>query len=142
MNPINPVSHSPLTQSDIARLPNNPVNTSGTSAIPMVQDEFVPQKKSSTLKKVVFGLVAAAAVIVGLKHWGQNSFLKVANDAKNIKWYDYIKKGVVKTADYIEKPFVATYKWIKGLISKDGAKAAEQTSKGAKRAKTSGTPKA
>ncbi|MCR4881890.1 MAG: hypothetical protein K6A44_08070 [bacterium] len=109
MSGVVPVSHSPLTPSDITRLPQGAVSPQGHGAIPaMGHDEFESSQKSSALKKTIFGLVVAAAVIVGLKRWGAESFMKV-KDPANLKWYDHIRNGVNKLGEWIEKPFIWAY---------------------------------
>ena len=104
MNPIAVVAHSPLTQSDITRLPNGAVTTTPTAAQTISADTFEPQqKKSSKLKKAIIGIIGIAAISVALKRFAPN-LLKV--DANNAKWTDYIKKGITKIADCAEWPFV------------------------------------
>ena len=114
MPAITPVSHSPLTTSDITRLPQGAVASQQPGAVASLQnDEFNNSQKSSTLKKTIFGLVVAAAVIVGLKHWGKNSFMKI-QDTANMKWYDHLKQWGNKLGEWIEKPFVWAYDKIAG----------------------------
>ena len=104
MNPIAVVAHSPLTQSDITRLPNGAVTTTPAAAQTISADTFEPQqKKSSKLKKAIIGIIGIAAISVALKRFAPN-LLKV--DANNAKWTDYIKKGITKIADCAEWPFV------------------------------------
>ena len=123
MPTITPVSHSPLTDSDITRLPQGAVNSAvGHDQIitAMPHDTYgygVPE--SHTLRNTIIGLVVAAAAIVGLKHC---SFMQV-KDVSNMKWYDHIKSWNNKLGGWIEKPFVWTYKTVKGWFG--GHKASE-----------------
>lgn len=116
---ITPVSHSPLTSSDITRLPQGAIATQQHGAASALQADTYGDKKSSTLKKTIFGLVVAAAVIVGLKHWGAESFMKV-KDPANLKWYDHLKNWGNKLGEWIETPFIWVYNKCTG---KGGAQA-------------------
>jgi len=111
MNPIAPVATTPLTTSDITRLPGSSSPAPMASQQIMPTDNFVQPKKSSKLKKTIIGIVGLAAVAVVLKRFCPN-LLKV--DANNAKWTDYIKNGVTKVAEYAEWPFVK----LKGCFSK------------------------
>ena len=116
MTSVVPVSHTPLTQNDITRLPQKAVNFQNRAENTQNEDTYSSQtKKSSGLAKTVFGLVVLAAVLVGLKHWGKDSFMKIA-DPENMKWYDHIKKYAGIAADYIEKPFLWLYKKCGGKL--------------------------
>ena len=111
---ITSVSHSPLTANDITRLPNGAIAPqTGSAVYAAAPDEYRSSQESSGLKKTIWGLIVAAAVIVGLKRWGAESFMKV-KDPANLKWYDHIKNGVNKLGGWIEKPFVWVYNKCKG----------------------------
>ena len=118
MNPVSVVSHSPLTQSDITRLPLAAQPQKGASA-ENSGDAYVAPKKSSALKKTIWTLIGLAAVAVGLKYWGRNSFMKF--DPNNMKWFDHIKKYTMIAADYVEKPFLYGWNKIKGWLPKKAA---------------------
>ena len=116
MTSVAPVSHTPLTQNDITRLPQKAVNFQNRAENTPSEDSYSSQtKKSSGLAKTIFGLVVIAAVLAGLKHWGKDSFMKIADPA-NMKWYDHIKKYALVAADYIEKPFLWAYKKCGGKL--------------------------
>ena len=125
MEPINAVSHSPLTQSDITRLP---YNAKATAVANYSNDTYDPTtSKKSNWKGIVAGIVIAAAAIVGLKYLGKNSFLDISalKDTKfaDMKFLEKAKFAFVKLADGIEYPFVKSYNFIKGLFN---GKAAEE----------------
>ena len=125
MNPISFVPHSPLTQNDIARLPQS---TTNASVVPSSQDAFVytEEKKKFGWKGILLTVAALAAATVALKRFGQNSFMKIA-DPQNMKIMDKVKNAINKTADCIEFPFVKGFKYLKGLFGgKTAEKAAEQ----------------
>ena len=121
MNPVNSISYSPLTTADISRMPQQtteaPVMPASTQP-----DTYIPtqEKKMGGFTKLLIGLGIAAAAIVGLKRFG-GSLFKVA-DPNNMNWLDSIKKPVGdfinRAGEYIEKPFIASYNWVKGLLSK------------------------
>ena len=114
MTSVAAVPHSQLTQNDITRLPKHAIQPQTISQVrDMRPDTFGENKESHTLRNTIIGLAVAAAAIVGIKHWGANSFLKI-QDANNMKWYDHIKKWTTKLGDWIEYPFVK----LKGVFSK------------------------
>ena len=118
MNPVNSISYSPLTTADISRMPSQAAEA---PTMPTAQpDVYVPEKKSSVGKKIFWGAVITAAAIVGLKRFG-GSLFKIA-DPNKMNWLDKIKKPVGdfvnKVGGYIEKPFIASYNWVKGLFNK------------------------
>ena len=128
MEAINSVSHSPLTQSDITRLPNS-AQTAPTKAYP--NDTYTPNSsKKSTWKGIVAGIIIAAAAIVGLKYLGKNSFLDISalKDTKfaDMKFMEKAKYAFVKAADYIEYPFIKSYNFIKGLFKGKAAQEAAE----------------
>jgi len=128
MEAINSVSHSPLTQSDITRLPYN-AQTASTKAYP--NDTYTPNSnKKSIWKGIVAGVVIAAAAIVGLKYLGKNSFLDISalKDTKfaDMKFMEKAKYSFVKIADYIEYPFIKSYNFIKNLFKGKAAQEAAQ----------------
>ena len=117
--PITTVSsHNPLTSSDITRLPQGAISATSQTAAPqaaapqaLTEDTFGEQpKESHTLRNTIIGLVIAAAAIVGLKHC---KFMQVSDPA-NMKWYDHPKQWINKLGEWIEKPFVWTYKKLFG----------------------------
>ena len=135
--PITTVSsHNPLTSSDITRLPQGAISATSQTAAPqaaapqaLTEDTFGEQpKESHTLRNTIIGLVIAAAAIVGLKHC---KFMQVSDPA-NMKWYDHPKQWINKLGEWIEKPFVWTYKKLFGK----GEGAEEALEKG-----TKGSPK-
>lgn len=129
MNPI--VAHSPLTTTDITRLPSSAAPIAQAAPQTLTEDTFEPQqKKTSFLTKAVITVVGLAAVAVVLKRFCPN-LLKI--DANAPKWTDNIKKGITKVADWAEWPFIK----IKNLFTKKGADAAE----GAGKAAAEGTEK-
>lgn len=124
MPAITPVSHSPLTQQDITRMPQSAGKPDALKqGIPTMPSDTYGSgdQKSHTLRNTIIGLVIAAAAIVGLKHC---SFMQI-KDVSNMKWYDHIKSWNNKLGGWIEKPFVWTYKTVKGWFG--GNKAAEAT---------------
>ena len=103
---ITPI-HSPLTDSDITRLPQGTINMPHAAAIQNLSAdtaEISGKNKSHSLRNTIIGLVIAAAAVVGLKHC---SFMEVKN-INDMKWYDHIKSWNNKLGEWIEKPF----KWI------------------------------
>ena len=83
---VNFVPHSPLTQSDITRMPKSAM-TATTAGLAV--DSYTGKKKSSFGKTILkLGLLAAA--VVALKRFGQNTFLKVA-DTANMSLLDKVK---------------------------------------------------
>lgn len=131
---VSSVSHSPLSPSDISRLPQGAAPQLQPSATQGLQEDTYGEPKSNTLRNTLIGVVVAAAALVGLKRWG-GSLVKF--DPNNMKWYDHIKKVVVTTADYIEKPFIWTYSKVKGWFGKGNA--AEVAEEAAEAAGKSGT---
>ena len=121
---ITPVSHSPLTDTDITRLPQSAVkNDSRQEQIAaMPSDSYgYGVSQSHTLRNTIVGLIVAAAAIVGLKHC---SFMQI-KDVSNMKWYDHIKSWNNKLGGWIEKPFVWTYKKVSGLFGGNKASGAD-----------------
>lgn len=119
MNPVSPVAHSPLTQSDITRLPKDAVQPKEVATQQGSQADTYESNKPSALKKTIWTIVGLAALAVAAKYLGRNSFLKF--DANNMKWYDHIKKYTMVAADYIEKPFIAGYKKVLSWLPKKTA---------------------
>lgn len=107
--PIAPVSHSPLTTSDITRLPSSAMVNQQAPAPEMAPDQFVPQKKSSKLKKVLFTAVALAAAAVAVHKFKPNWLAIDANNPN--KWLDPIKKYTGKVAEWVELPFQKIAGW-------------------------------
>ncbi len=134
MNPISSVTHSPLTQEDITRLPGSATGVQPAPTPAADPDAYVPSKKKSSFwKKTIITAVVLALLAVGAKRFG-GDLLKV--DAANPKWSDPIKKGIAKVADWVEYPFMA----IKNLFTKkevvDAAKkGAEAVQEGAEAVK-------
>lgn len=99
---VAPVSHSPLTTSDITRLPSSAMINQQGVAPEMAPDQFVPQKKSSKLKKIIFTAIVLAAAAVAINRWKPNW---LAIDANNPKWTDHLKNWTKKVATWVETPF-------------------------------------
>ena len=116
MTTINPVAHSPLTATDITRLPSSAMVNPQVITPEMAQDQFVkPEKKTSFLTKAVITLLAVAAGAAAIKKWKPN-WLNI--DANAPKWTDHIKKAADKVADwtfkgidYVKWPFQKVASW-------------------------------
>lgn len=116
---VNFVPHSPLTQSDITRMPKNASFNKGNAHAGLVADTYSGNKKTSFAGKLLkLGLLAAG--IVALKRFGQNTFLKVADPA-NMNMLDKVKTGVLKLGGWIETPFIKGFNFLKNLIGKKAA---------------------
>lgn len=125
MNPVNSVvSHSPLTQNDITRMPRSAADV---AVAPQAAgtDTYQPttEKKSGTLGKVLLGLAVAAAAIVGVKRFAPNWVNNV--DVNNPGIMGKIKNAISWTADKIELPFLKAweyskkgFEWVKNLFTK------------------------
>ena len=114
---VNLVQHSPLTQSDITRMPKSAMAAATTAGL--AADSYTSTKKSS-FGKTILKLGMLAAAVVALKRFGQNTFLKVADPA-NMQFLDKVKTGIVKLGGWIETPFIKGYNYLKGLIGTKGA---------------------
>ncbi|MDD3593750.1 MAG: hypothetical protein PHX18_03880 [Candidatus Gastranaerophilales bacterium] len=125
MNAISFNAHTPLSQNDITRLPNQASAAIAAPAAAVTQsgDYYGEPKKMSGLTKTIIALAVAAGALVTLK---RTNLLKVAPDATGTM--SKIKGYAAKAADYVEYPFVKAYKFVKGLFGKnadDVAKAAD-----------------
>ena len=124
MNPVNVISHSPLTQNDITRMPSNAVALQAPVQNPG-NDAYVPtqEKKMGGFTKLLIGLGIAAAAMVGVHKFFPN-LLKVT-DAANPSMMDKVRKGVEWCALKIEAPFAkgwellkSGFSWIKSKFTK------------------------
>lgn len=112
-------SSTPLTQSDISRLPQGAAAQAAAqpaAAQGLTADVYGEPKESHTLRNTIIGLVVAAGALVGLRHCG---FIKNFKTGAEAKWYDsYIRKPIFVAGDYIQKGVLWPYNKVKGWFSK------------------------